>query len=67
MLRRRSGRGLNHMFVVGWLGCRQFFGCDGAVGIGVVGGGIVEQGYASLLYLALSAGRIRGLLSGLLE
>src|SRR5208282_2827828 len=33
-----------------WLGCRRFcFGCDGAVGFGVVGGGVVEQGHASLL------------------
>src|SRR5580658_2510332 len=29
--------------------CRRFFGCDSGVRFGVVGGGLVEQGYASLI------------------
>jgi hypothetical protein len=49
------------------LGCRRFFGGNCAVGIGSVGGGVVEQGYASLLYLALKCGEDTGPASGLLE
>src|SRR5271167_3822316 len=49
----------------GGFGSRRFyFGCDGGGGIGVVAGGVVEQGHASLLLcLAPGAGRIRACLA----
>src|SRR6266478_2797642 len=53
----------------GEFGSRRFcFGCNGSGGVGVVRGGVVErgvveQGHASLLCLALGAGRIRACLA----
>ena len=45
-----GGGGSLILFGLGLLLCRRFgFGCDSGVGFGVVGGGLVEQGYASLI------------------
>ena len=45
-----GGGGSLILFGLVLLLCRRFsFGCDSGVGFGVVGGGLVEQGYASLM------------------
>src|SRR6202047_3537031 len=47
---RLGGGGSLILFSLVLLFCRRFsFGCDSGVGFGVVGGGLVEQGYASLM------------------
>jgi len=47
---RLGGGGSLILFRLVLLFCRRFsFGCDSGVGFGVVGGGLVEQGYASLM------------------
>src|ERR1035438_1338333 len=56
-----GGGGSLNLFGLVLLLCRRFFSYDSGVGFGVVGGGLVEQGYASLM---TGCG---GLLCGLLD
>src|ERR1035438_5010010 len=44
-----GGGGSLSLFGLVLLLCRRFFSYDSRVGFGVVGGGLVEQGYASLM------------------
>ena len=59
--RGKIGGGGSLRFGLVQLLCRRFFSYDSGVGFGVVGGGLVEQGYASLM---TGCG---GLLCGLLD